>query len=444
MQRTVILGLGITGFSCLRHLYGRTELRVFDTRTAPPFLERTRDEYPDVDVVCGPVEPGALADADRIIVSPGIGLDSCLLLEAKRAGVVLDSDIDLFLDEAQAPVIGITGTNGKSTVTALAGELLRATGDNPGIGGNIGHAALDLLGESFDRYVIELSSFQLDRMGAHDLDVGVLLNVTPDHLDRYPDFDSYVVSKQRVFRNAPTRIFNRQDALTRPRARADGVVDVTVGLDAPRDGEWGIITRAGEEWLCLGGEPPLLPVRELALKGRHNHFNALTALAVVHASGCDIETCLTALGRFTGLEHRCQIVLEADGVTYINDSKATNPGAAAAALDGLARGVPHIHLIAGGDAKGAALDEFVRAAEGRVKAAYLLGKDAAVLAQALAGATVAHRVADLAEAVRAARAAAGAGDVVLLSPACASLDMFENFEARGAEFTAAVRREADA
>lgn len=437
-ERTIILGLGITGYSCLKYLHGREPLCVMDTRSEPPYLERARSEFGDVEFVCGAVDTERLAGAKRIVVSPGLALDSCLIEPARRRGVPLESDIGLFLDAARGPVVGITGTNGKSTVTALVGALLEAQGGHPGVGGNIGQPALDLLAEDHDRFVIELSSFQLERLAGQPLDTGVLLNVSPDHLDRYPGFEAYVASKQRIFLGNRVSIFNRDDPLTTPTTLSGRLV--SVGLDAPEDGHWGILDRSGVPHLGHG-RTRLLPTDALTMRGRHNQFNALAALAVVANAGYDVGASLESLKTFAGLPHRCETVLAADGVTYINDSKATNPGAAAAALDGLATDRAHIVLIAGGDAKGASLDELRRAARGRVKAALVLGRDAQRVSEALAPVAPVQRVADLDEAVRFARREAVPGDVVLLSPACASLDMFTNFEARGAAFAAAVRRE---
>ena len=437
-ERSIIVGLGVTGYSCLAHLHGRTPLLVVDTRVAPPCLEDAQRDFPDVEIVCGAIDADLLADAARILVSPGVALDSCLLRKARARGVPFESDIGLFLDSVDAPVVGITGTNGKSTVTALAGHLLNEIGANTGVGGNIGRPALELLQTPSDRYVLELSSFQLERLGDQHVDVAMLLNVSPDHLDRYPDFDAYARSKQRIFVGSRVAIFNRDDPRTVPLAATR--VQVSVGLDAPEEGHWGICRQGGSAYLCCGRER-LMPADRLMIRGRHNQLNALAALAIVRASGFDALASLDALASFAGLEHRCQTVVKHDGVTYVNDSKATNPGAAVAALDGLAEERPHILLIAGGDAKGASLDALAHAVEGRVKRALLLGRDADRLADVLSPAIPVTRVEDLREAVQVARHEAVAGDVVLLSPACASFDMFDNFEARGRTFVAEVRRE---
>ena len=437
MQRhTVIFGLGITGYSCLRFLHGTDRLTVVDTRSAPPFAEAARSAFPDVALVLGAPTQEHFADADRIIVSPGLRTSHCLLTRAHDRGARLISDIELFLENAAAPIVGITGTNGKSTVTALTGELLAATGLNVGVGGNLGEAALDLLAPDRDVYVLELSSFQLERLNAGRFNVATNLNVTPDHLDRYPDVASYAASKQRVFDRCDVAIYNRADPLTVPRAAVGR--SESVGLDAPAPNCWGILEHAGDRYLAVGDQR-LMPVAELGIRGRHNEFNALASMAIARAVGGAMTTWNDTLCGFKGLDHRCQTVAVVAGITFINDSKATNLGACLAALEGLGEARRHIVLIAGGDAKNADLSP-LRGPVGRyVHDVVTLGKDAAAVEAAVGEATPFHRVSSLPDAVRLSRSLARAGDLVLLSPACASLDMFKNFEARGREFESCVR-----
>ena len=377
-----------------------------------------------------------VADADRIIVSPGVATSHCLLRVARERGVPLVSDIELFLEHARAPVIGITGTNGKSTVTALTGELMRGARRNVGVGGNLGEAALDLLSDDRDAYVVELSSFQLERLNAGRVGIAANLNVTPDHFDRYPDIAAYAAAKQRIFVGADVGIFNRADPLTRPGGSVGKLV--SVGLDAPSPDGWGIVERAGARFLAsAAGE--IIEANALGIRGRHNEFNALASLALVAAAGVDPASCRETLRKFKGLDHRCQTVAVVAGVTYINDSKATNVGACLAALEGLGDAQrKHIVLIAGGDAKSADLSSLREPASRYVRAVVTLGKDAGVVEAAVAGAVSTQRVDSLRDAVRRARSIARSGDLVLLSPACASLDMFENFEDRGRQFAAAV------
>ena len=439
-RHTVIFGLGVTGYSCLRFLHGRDRLTVVDTRRKPPFLDAARREFPDVDYLCGEIGDDALADADRVIVSPGVALDAGELDAAHRLGIPLVSDIGLFCAEADAPIIAITGTNGKSTVTALVGHLCEGAGIAAGVGGNIGEAALDLLGEHHGLYVLELSSFQLERLNDESFPVAVVLNVSADHLDRYADFEAYVRSKHRVYQGAQVAVYNREDANTRPGSGVDE--QLSFGLSAPVGENFGVLEVNGERWFAVG-DRQLSPVSALRLKGRHNERNALAALALVHAAGIDVRRVCGALGSFQGLAHRCQLVVEADGLTFIDDSKATNVGATVAALVGLGdENRRHIVLIAGGDAKGADLSPLAATVARMVKAVVLLGRDAPLLADVLADVVPVHHATDMEQCVAIARSLAVEGDIVLLSPACASLDMFDNFEARGRAFEAAVGRAA--
>lgn len=432
--KTLIFGLGATGFSALRFLHGHDNLTVADTRVAPPNLGASRAAYPDVEFACGELDPSLFRSADRIIVSPGLPMDHCLLGEARRAGVSLQSDISLFFDHARAPIIGITGTNGKSTVTELAGRILAASGLNVGVGGNIGVPALDLLDDNREAYVLELSSFQLERLERVDVSVATVLNVTPDHLDRYPDFDAYAASKQRIYEGCRRAVFNRDDTMTEP----DGTIPerISIGLDDPLGDNWGIAMRGSKRFLSRGSAR-LVDASTLRIRGRHNEFNALAALALVEGIQPIGDAEIAALCEFEGLPHRCVVVARQGGVTFIDDSKATNLGACLAALEGLGDATRrHIVLIAGGDAKGIDLaplrDPIVRF----VHTVVTLGKDAAAVEAAVGDEATIVRVADMAAAVATARGAARPGDLVLLSPACSSLDMFANFEARGREFSA--------
>ena len=434
-RHTVIFGLGITGYSCVRFLRATDRLTVIDTRAAPPFADQTRSQYPDVKLILGDATPEQFAGADRIVVSPGLRTSNCLLEQACARGIALVSDIELFLEHARAPVVGITGTNGKSTVTALTGELLRGAGMNVGVGGNLGDAALDLLDSQRDAYVLELSSFQLERLNAGRFTIASNLNVTPDHLDRYPDVATYTASKQRIFVGCDVAIYNRADPLTLPQTSVGR--RVSIGLDAPAQGSWGIVESGGKRYLATADER-FLSVDSLGIRGRHNEFNALAAMALAHAIGADTSSWSVTLRAFKGLDHRCQTVAVIDGITFINDSKATNLGACLAALEGLGEARKNIVLIAGGDAKNADLSPLREPISKYVRHVVTLGKDAAAVESAIAGAAPVHRVSTLRDAVRQSRVLARSGDLVLLSPACASLDMFTNFEARGREFANAV------
>jgi UDP-N-acetylmuramoylalanine--D-glutamate ligase len=435
-RHTTIFGLGITGYSCVRFLHATDRLTVIDTRAAPPFARETRERYPDVELILGGARAEQFADADRIVVSPGVPTHHCLLEGARARAVPLVSDIELFLEHAQAPVVAITGTNGKSTVTALTGELLRSGGMKVGVGGNLGRAALDLLDAECDAYVLELSSFQLERLNAPRFAIAVNLNVSPDHLDRYPDLASYAASKQRIFVDCEVAIYNRADPLTVPPSRVPR--RIAVGLDTPERDGWGVVEHGGRRYLATADER-FLAADRLGIRGRHNEFNALAAMASARAAGGHTASWAQTLERFSGLEHRCQTVAVIRGVTFINDSKATNLGACLAALEGLGEPRRNIVLIAGGDAKNADLSPLREPVSKYVRHVITLGKDAAVVESAVSGVAPMLRVATVRDAVQQASALASDGDLVLLSPACASLDMFANFEARGREFADAVR-----
>lgn len=434
--RTVIIGMGVTGLSCLRYLAGRDELTVLDTREAPPNGDAARALCPQAAFVFGAaVCDFAFSGVARTIVSPGVSLDHELVRRARQAGTEVHSDIDLFCQAARAPIYAVTGTNGKSTVTALTGHLLERLGRKPGVGGNLGDAALDLLSDERDCYVLELSSFQLERMEAGGFRAAANLNVTEDHLDRHGDLASYVASKRRIFSGARRAVANREDPNTFPQGRAEELV--TFGLGQSQAGHWGLASVAGELSL-LRGDERVMRAADLPLQGVHNALNVLAAFAVVAEPGISSGRLAEAVAGFRGLPHRCERVAVHRGVTFVDDSKATNVGAALAALDGLGSEPANLVLIAGGDGKGQDFTP-LRAPVGRaVKALVLLGRDAPLLARALDDLVPVIRVDDMEQAVTAAMHAAAPGDTVLLSPACASLDMYRNYEARGRAFAAAV------
>ena len=425
-RATIVLGLGATGRSCIRHLAERERVLVFDTRPAPPGLDALRRDFPAVEVLAPSAWPAALREATRVVASPGIALDHCLLQAARAASVSVTSDIELFLAEAKAPVIGITGTNGKSTVTTLVGRLLAADGRNAGVGGNLGRPALNLLAEERDVYVLELSSFQLERLTRPALAVAAVLNVSADHMDRHTDLDAYAACKRRIYDGAGRAVFNADDPRTTPPGDLGAI-----GVNG--DSDW----RLDGDALVLNGRSS--PTAEFALQGRHNHFNILAAAAIAHQAGVDVAHRLNALTTFAGLPHRGQRIAAIDSVAYIDDSKATNVGACLAALEGFGNGARNIVLIAGGDAKGASFASLKDAVARHVSQLVLLGRDADLLATALGEETRICRARTMRDAVRLARAAAHSGDIVLLAPACASFDMYANFEERGDAFAAQVR-----
>lgn len=445
---TIVVGLGVTGLSVARYLAARGErFAVVDSRAQPPGLADLRAELPDVPVELGAFSAETLAAAERLVVSPGLNLDQPALAAARAQGVELVGDIELFMAEAQAPVVAITGSNGKSTVTTLVAEMAKAAGRAVGVGGNLGTPALELLGEAPELYVLELSSFQLDLLDKLSATVATVLNVSPDHMDRYATVEAYHGSKQRIYRGAGSVVSNRDDMLTQA-LLAPGVKAYSFGLGEPDMKGFGLRRQDGEPYLAYQFDT-LLPVAELAMKGRHNIANALAALALGQAVGLPMAAMLATLRTFPGLRHRCETLADEQcqvggksGIAWINDSKATNCGATIAAITGLAdAGTNRLLLIAGGQAKGQNFTALAAAARGRVRLAILLGQDAVAIADALAQSSPATQVVfvdDMNAAVGAAAEAASAGDVVLLSPACASFDMYSGFAERGDCFRVAV------
>jgi len=433
----VIIGLGSTGLSCARYFHRRgIPFSIVDSRAEPPGLAALLAECPEADITLGDIPPQRLLNAGRLVVSPGIGLDHPAVAAAIEQGIPVCGDIDLFCAEARAPVVGITGSNGKSTVTELLGRMALRAGKRTAVGGNLGTPALDLLDDGVELYVLELSSFQLERCGDLSLSVACVLNLSADHMDRHGSMPEYHRAKHRIFRSCKAVVFNRDDALSRP-LQADAVPAWSFGLGRPDLQGFGLLERDGKNWLALGLEP-LMPVADLALVGRHNVANALAALAMGHALGLSQESMLEELREFSGLPHRCQPIAEIGGVRYINDSKATNPGATRAALEGLAMDYPLV-LIAGGQGKGADFTELCDAIAASCKAVVLIGEDAPLFAALLDDRLPIVRAESMSAAVMAAAALATEGDVVLLSPACASFDMFRNFADRGDVFAASVQ-----
>jgi len=434
----VVVGLGATGVSCARYLYKRgLSFTVVDTRIQPPGLATLRREMPDVAVFAGDYPAELVASASALIVSPGIAMDAPIVTQALDAGVEVLGDIDLFMREAAAPVVGITGSNAKSTVTELLGQMARCAQLNVGVGGNLGTPALDLLAEDRDLYVLELSSFQLERAGRLDLAVAAVLNISADHLDRHGSMQGYHLAKHRIFWGCKKAVVNRDDAMTIPLVSPEVEV-VSWCMAEPESNGFGLRQEGGVEYLCHGSQT-LLPVAELSLSGRHNVANVLAALALGHSAGLPMARMQAALRTFKGLPHRCELVAEIGGVRYVNDSKGTNIGAAEAALRGLG-GERDILLIAGGQGKGADFSQLQQAVARHCRLLILMGEDATLLQQALSSSVPVVMVSSLEEAVNVAAKQAQTGDVVLLSPACASFDMFSGYVQRGEAFCALVKR----
>lgn len=447
---TVVVGLGKTGYSCARFLEARgVDFMLVDTRDEPPYLERLLSEQPQRKVLLGKLNEEVLMQAEQLVVSPGIAVSHPSIAAALAAGARLRSDIDLFCETVSAPIIAITGSNAKSTVTTLVGLMAQQAGKKVGVGGNLGTPVLDLAEQAAGReqdprelYVLELSSFQLEITEQLKAEVATILNLSPDHLDRYADYEEYRKAKQRIYRGCSHVVVNSDDPQTHP-LLPPGVPVTRFGLTEPAQGEFGLVHDQRESYLAFG-EEILLPVRELKIRGQHNVSNALAALALGHAAGLAMSDMIAALREFGGLPHRCQWLCEVGGVNYYNDSKGTNVGATAAAIEGIGALQPgKVVLIAGGEAKGADFEELIVPVSNYCRGVVLVGVDADRIADALAaieGENLAMvRAGSMQQAVLKAAALARPGDVVLLSPACASFDMFDNFEARGDAFSAAVR-----
>lgn len=436
----LVVGLGRTGFSVARHLCGRGErVRVTDRSAQPALLERLRSEVPDAEWLGANTAP---AGVDRVVLSPGVPAGQPWIRDLVAGGAEVAGDIELFAEavDARIPVIGVTGSNGKSTVVCLIAALLEGSGLEGGArrvltGGNLGPPALDLLDEEDpEAYVLELSSFQLEATHSLDARAGVVLNLSEDHMDRYRDLAAYGEAKARLVEQSRVAVLNRDDAAVA--AMADQAARVIwFGRGVPEAGGYGIMAVDGERWLVRGTER-LLRTDRLALAGEHNRLNALAALATVEALGGDPVAAAGALEGFVGLAHRMEILAERDGRTWINDSKATNVAATVAALEGLDQPVV---LIAGGQGKGQDFAPLGRALErGRVRGLVVFGEDAEDLAAVAPGDLALRRARDLTEAVHQARELSREGDAVLLSPACASFDQFAGFAERGEAFRALV------
>ncbi|HEY4873674.1 MAG TPA: UDP-N-acetylmuramoyl-L-alanine--D-glutamate ligase [Steroidobacteraceae bacterium] len=450
----VIVGLGRTGFSCARYLRKRGwRVAVTDTRAEPPELKRLLALDADIEVRLGGLDARLLEGALCVVVSPGVSLAEPFFAEARRRGLEIVGDIELFARAADAPVVGITGTNGKSTVTTLLGRMARRAALRVRVGGNLGEPALDLLDAddplvraasrdqdanvstgSAELYVLELSSFQLETTDSLDLVAAAVLNVSADHLDRYASLEAYAAAKARIFARCDTAVINLDDPLV-VRMPRPGQRTLSFSLRATIGADYALAAEADEWWLTRRGER-LLRVTDMKLGGGHNAANALAALALGEALDLPLAAMVAELKSFAGLPHRSQWVAEVRGVTYINDSKGTNVGATLAAVGGMSTPVV---LIAGGEGKNQDFAPMGTALRGKLRHAVLIGRAAIEIEQALRGVCTVERCATLEEAVRAAAAAAQPRDVVLLSPACASLDMFSDYAQRGAIFVQAVQ-----
>ncbi|MFL7010557.1 UDP-N-acetylmuramoyl-L-alanine--D-glutamate ligase [Enterovibrio norvegicus] len=424
-KQIVVIGLGMTGLSVVNHLLrkgGNVDIKVIDTRVTPPGAEQLPS---NVALHAGGWNMDWLLSADQIVASPGVALATPELQDAAAKGIEIVGDIELFARDVSAPVIGITGSNGKSTVTSLVGEMAKAAGVNVGVGGNIGFAALDMLANDHALYVLELSSFQLETTSSLDLASAVFLNLSEDHMDRYTGMDDYRDAKLRIYDQARLAVWNQDDVQTKPLSHEKAI---SFGFS---DGEYTLTLRDGQEWLTAKGEQ-IMPVSDIALVGRHNVANCLSAMALADSVGIDRQAQCQAMREYRGLAHRCQQVLEQDGVLWVNDSKATNPASTLAALDGLQL-AGRLHLLVGGDGKGADFSSLKPVLNTLNVTLYCYGRDGHAFAVLVDAPVVTET---MQAAMDIAARDATSGDMVLLSPACASFDQFTNFMVRGDTFAA--------
>ncbi len=431
-SKIVVVGLGVTGVSVAHYLAQLGfNFVVADSREQPSGINQLREALGNISVFSGAFDEKSFSNATHLIVSPGIPLTEKAIVESVSKGTQVIGDIDLFSCSVDVPIVAITGSNGKSTVTTMLGEMADAAGIKAGVGGNLGVAALDLLDESADLYVLELSSFQLERTSQLNAAAATVLNVSADHLDRHADIADYAEQKQRVFIGDGVMVINVDDPVVLD-MHEEGRSTITFSIQTIAD--FCIGKDNGVEYLKCG-EKALMPLSELPLEGRHNAANALASLALGTAVGLDEQAMCKALKAFNGLPHRMQRVAESAGITWVNDSKATNIGACIAAIQGYQH---KVILIAGGDAKGADMRDLIPTIKEKTKAVVLMGKDAGLIEQAINGCVPVHNCSTMKQAVSVAASIATAGDTVLLSPACASLDQYKNYQDRGDQFAQAV------
>jgi UDP-N-acetylmuramoylalanine--D-glutamate ligase len=434
-KKSVIVGLGKTGLSCVRYLHARGKrFAVTDSRIAPPELSTLQQLAPEAELHLGGFNLALLDDASEIILSPGVSLRDPFLQAAIKHDIPIVGDIELFARSVHAPVVGITGTNGKSTVTTLVAEMATRAGKRVLAGGNLGRPALDLLADPTpDLYVLELSSYQLETTQSLKLAAAAVLNVTPDHMDRYDSVRDYAHAKARIFKHADTAILNIDDEWV---VNMPSVNQPRIGFSLTAPAAYSVAMESGDVELRRH-DVPLVSMSQLKISGLHNAANALASLAICEALQLDRAACIQALRDFAGLPHRAQWVADVNGVRYIDDSKGTNVGATLAAVSGM--NGPLI-MIAGGQGKEQDFAPLAAAFRNKVRHVVLIGQDAALIAQALAGVCSTEQVKTMDEAVLQASRIAQRGDTVLLSPACASLDMFRDYGHRGDVFADAVRR----
>lgn len=440
---TVIVGLGGTGLSCVKYFTQMGEkVKVVDTRDEPPGLAVLKEQYPDVEYELGGFNRETFVTAKQLVVSPGLSIRGVEIEAARKAGVAITGDIDIFSKQVSSPIIAVTGSNGKSTVVAMLAAILNKAGKNFGLGGNLDgenfKPALDLIAEDAkDLYLLELSSFQLETTESLGAAVATILNLSADHMDRYEGIDDYHRAKQRIFTDCKQVVINRDDKESYPLEENDATV-WDFGFGRAGVNGLGLLEEDGDQYLAYQLEK-IVSVNELKVFGQHNIANVLAAVALAMAIEIDMSSIKAAITEFSGLPHRCQWVANIGGVDFYNDSKGTNVGATVAAVEGLGEHISgHIVLIAGGIAKGADFSALVPAMNKWGKAVVLIGQDATEMASHFDAEVQTYFANDMQDAARIALQQSTIGDAVLLSPACASFDMFENFQHRGFAFIEAV------
>ena len=440
-KKVVILGCGITGLSCARflHRYG-VEFSVNDSRATPISPGDFKHQFAGNTLVLGQWDLNLIAQADILLVSPGIDLAESAISGAISKGCDVIGDIELFCRLSKTPIIAVTGSNGKSTVVSMLNHVGNAIGHNVQLGGNIGLPVLDQIEQAADFIVLELSSFQLETVQSMAALSATVLNISDDHLDRHKTIENYGAIKQTIYRNCQSAIYSRDDSATKP-LKNSHCSSISFGSDEPADGQFGISNVNGDNHLMFGNHA-LIAMKLMPLQGIHNALNYLAVLALGTGAGWNMQDVLASLQTFKGLAHRCEVIESQDGICWVNDSKATNVGATLAAIEGLAATLADkkLILIAGGDGKGADFSPLTTALTEQVEHLITLGKDGREIASLRLPSQQEKttHVDSLPEAVQLAKTKAKTGDMVLLSPACASLDMFANYVERGVVFIQSV------
>ena len=441
----LVVGLGATGMSCARYLASVGEnFKVVDSRPNPPALAEFQALFPGIECELGDFRVQTFVNAEQLIVSPGVGLNTPAIVAARENGVPVTGDIDIFSKAVSSPIIAVTGSNGKSTVVEILAAILKSAKVNFALGGNLDGAnfkpALDLLAEPpADLYVLELSSFQLETTENLAAEVATILNVSEDHLDRYANLHDYSIAKQRIFNGCRHVVVNRDDPASRPPGSVS-VPSMDFGFSKPGVNGLGLLEEDGDQYLAYQFEK-IVSVSELKIVGQHNIANLLAAIALALTVGIDLDSIRRAIKEFKGLPHRCQWIASIRGVDFYNDSKGTNVGATVAAVEGLGQRIAgHILLIAGGVSKGADFRPLAPVVNRWVKEVILIGRDGLELATTLGSDVQTYFAKDMQDAVSVALEHAAEGDAVLLSPACASFDMFDNYQHRGRVFVQSVER----